>query len=535
MTDPETINSATSTPATSTPAASAPASTKPAPTTTNSGAPVASDEHSQSVGANGVITLTDQYLVEKLAQFNRERVPERVVHAKGGGAFGTFETKHDMSAYTRASLFQLGAKVDMLARFSSVAGEHGSPDTWRDPRGFALKFYTDEGNYDLVGNNTPVFFIRDGIKFPDFIHSQKRLPGSNLRDNDMQWDFWTLSPESAHQVTILMGDRGIPASWRMMDGFGSHTYQWINAAGERSWVKYHFRTQQGHGMLSQEQADQIAGEDADFHIRDLHDAIEREDFPVWELSVQIMKYEDAATYRFNPFDVTKVWPKSDYPLIPVGTMTLNRNPQNYFAEIEQAAFAPSNFVPGIAASPDKMLMARIFSYADAQRYRVGTNYAQLPVNVAHNTVNTYSKDGAMRASFNDPKVPVYAPNSFGGPAADPAAHGNDAGWENDGALVRSAVTLHADDDDFGQPGALVRDVLDDAARTRLVGNIVGHVSKVTIPELRERVLQYWRNVDQNLGDRIAAGLSPLEPGVDLDSDSPVPAPTSGPEPVAVLR
>jgi catalase len=493
------------------------------PTTTNSGAPVSSDEHSQSVGPDGVIALTDHYLVEKLAQFNREKVPERIVHAKGGGAFGTFTTTHDVSAYTRASLFQPGASVEMLARFSSVAGEQGSPDTWRDPRGFALKFYTDEGNYDLVGNNTPVFFIRDGIKFPDFIHSQKRLPGSHLRDHNMQWDFWTLSPESAHQVTWLMGDRGLPTSWRHMDGFGSHTYQWINAAGERFWVKYHFRTQQGHEGLSQAQADEIAGQDADFHIRDLYEAIEAEDFPTWELSVQIMPYADAANYRFNPFDLTKVWPKGDYPLIPVGTMELNRNPANYFAEIEQATFAPSNFVPGIAASPDKMLMARIFSYADAHRYRVGTNHAQLPVNAPHAApVHTYSKDGAARYAFNDPHVPVYAPNSFGGPAADAAAAGDDSGWQNDGALIRAAATLHAEDDDFGQAGTMVREVLDDAARARLVGNIVGHVSKVTIPELRERVLTYWRNVDQTLGDAVAAGLEPIT----VTTDTLVPAPVS---------
>ncbi len=349
-------------------------------TTTNSGAPVSSDQHSLGVGADGPLALHDHYLVEKLAQFNRERVPERVVHAKGGGAFGTFTVTHDISEYTRAAFLQPGKQTEMLARFSSVAGEQGSPDTWRDPRGFALKFYTEEGNYDLVGNNTPVFFIRDGIKFPDFIRSQKRLPGSHLRDHDMQWDFWTLSPESAHQVTWLMGDRGLPASWREMDGFGSHTYQWINAEGERFWVKYHFITQQGHKTLTQEDADRIAGEDADFHIRDLHAAIEREDFPKWTLKVQVMPYADAESYRFNPFDLTKVWPHADYPLIEVGELELNRNPENYFAQIEQATFAPSNFVPGIAASPDKMLLARIFSYADAHRYRVGTNHAQLPVN-----------------------------------------------------------------------------------------------------------------------------------------------------------
>jgi catalase len=488
-------------------------------TTTNSGAPVASDEHSQTVGPDGPITLHDHYLVEKLAQFNREKVPERIVHAKGGGAFGTFVTTHDVSAYTRASLFQPGATVDMLARFSTVAGEQGSPDTWRDPRGFALKFYTEEGNYDLVGNNTPVFFIRDGIKFPDFIHSQKRLPGTHLRDHNMQWDFWTLSPETAHQVTWLMGDRGLPASWRHMDGFGSHTYQWINAEGERFWVKYHFKTHQGIEILSQTDADRIAGEDADFHIRDLSEAIKRGDYPSWTLSVQIMPYADAATYRFNPFDLTKVWPHADYPLHEVGTMTLTRNPENYFAQIEQATFAPSNFVPGIAASPDKMLMARIFSYADAHRYRVGTNHAQLEVNAPVSPVHTYSKDGAMRQAFNSPEKPVYAPNSHGGPHADPARAGNDAGWESDGELLRTAATLHAEDDDFGQAGTLVREVLDDAARDRLVANIAGHVSKVTDPELRLRVLAYWSNVDTTLGGRVAAALEPSAPGSTEDPET----------------
>jgi catalase len=488
-------------------------------TTTNSGAPVASDDHSLSVGADGPLALHDHYLVEKLAQFNRERIPERVVHAKGGGAFGRFTTTADISAYTRAALFQPGVETEMLARFSTVAGEQGSPDTWRDPRGFALKFYTSEGNYDLVGNNTPVFFIRDGIKFPDFIRSQKRLPGSHLRDHDMQWDFWTLSPESAHQVTWLMGDRGLPSSWRHMDGFGSHTYQWINAAGERFWVKYHFKTDQGVEILSQEQADQIAGEDADFHIRDLSSAIDRGDFPSWTLSVQVMPYEDAKSYRFNPFDLTKVWPHSDYPLIQVGTMTLDRNPENYFAQIEQAAFAPSNFVPGIAASPDKMLLARIFSYADAHRYRVGTNHAQLPVNAPKSPVHSYSKDGPMRFDFQKSEVPVYAPNTMGGAHADPARAAESAGWETDGELTRAAATLHPEDDDFGQAGTLYREVLDDDARARLVANIAGHVSKVTRPELRQRVLQYWANVDSSLSQRVAEALEPSAPDADVSPEA----------------
>ncbi|MFD1721900.1 catalase [Amnibacterium endophyticum] len=478
-------------------------------TTTNSGAPVESDEYSQSVGANGSIALTDHYLVEKLAQFNRERVPERVVHAKGGGAFGHFEVTGDVSQYTRAALFQPGADTKLVIRFSTVAGEQGSPDTWRDPRGFAIKFYTAEGNYDMVGNNTPVFFIRDGIKFPDFIRSQKRLPGSHLRDNTMQWDFWTLSPESAHQVTWLMGDRGIPSTWRHMNGYSSHTYQWINADGERFWVKYAFHTDQGAQTLTQEQADQMAGADADHHIRDLYTAIENGQFPTWTLKVQVMPYEDAKSYRFNPFDVTKVWPHSDYPEIEVGRMTLDTNPENYFAQIEQVAFAPSNFVPGIDASPDKMLQARIFSYADAHRYRVGTNYQQLPVNAPRNEIHSYSKEGAMNYSFPPASHPVYAPNSYGGPAADPQAAGTGS-FHSDGELVRSAVTLHADDDDFGQAGALYRDVFDDAARERFLVTITGHVGGVKDPAIRDRAVEYWRSVDADLGAKLEAALPPIE-------------------------
>ncbi|HEY9408698.1 MAG TPA: catalase [Jiangellaceae bacterium] len=473
-------------------------------TTTNAGAPVASDAHSQTVGTGGPVVLHDHYLVEKLAQFNRERVPERVVHAKGGGAFGVLQITNDVSEFTRADLFQPGRTTEALARFSSVAGEQGSPDTWRDPRGFALKFYTNEGNYDLVGNNTPVFFLRDAIKFPDFIRSQKRLPDTGLRDNDMQWDFWTLSPESAHQVTWLMGDRGLPRSWRNMDGFGSHTYQWINAAGERFWVKYHFSTDQGHEFLTQADADRIAGEDGDYHRRDLSEAITRGDAPTWRLSVQVMPYADAAGYRFNPFDLTKVWPHADYPLIEVGTLRLDRNPENFFAQIEQATFAPSNFVPGIAASPDKMLLGRIFSYADAHRYRVGTNHAELPVNAPKSPVHSYSKDGAMRFAWAD--QPVYAPNSVGGPAADPVRAAESPGWEADGELMRTAYELHADDDDFGQAGTLVRDVLDDAARERLVANIAGHVGAVHSDDIRGRALAYWRSVDETLGKDIEAAL-----------------------------
>ncbi len=474
-------------------------------TTSQTGSPIASDEHSLTLGDNGVAALHDRYLVEKLAQFNRERIPERIVHAKGGGAFGTFEVTEDVSQYTRAAVFQPGTKTETLQRFSSVAGEMGSPDTWRDVRGFSLKFYTTEGNYDIVGNNTPVFFIRDGIKFPDFIRSQKRLPGSGLRDADMQWDFWSLSPESAHQVTYLMGDRGLPTSWREMPGFGSHTYQWINAAGERFWVKYHFKSLQGNQHLSGADAEKIAGEDADFYRRDLYEAIEAGNFPKWDLFIQIMPYEDAKTYRFNPFDVTKVWPHADYPLIKVGTHTLNRNPENHFAQIEQAAFSPANFVPGIDSSPDKMLMSRIFSYPDAQRYRVGTNYNQIPVNAPKNAVHTYTQDGAQRHHFNAASAPVYAPNSFGGPVADEAAAGAGS-WENDGELVRVAAALRSDDSDFGQAGTLYRDVFDDAAKARFLETITGAISGVTRDEVRERAIWYWTQVDETLGANLRSGL-----------------------------
>ncbi|HWH26000.1 MAG TPA: catalase [Pseudolysinimonas sp.] len=475
-------------------------------TTSQTGSPVPSDDHSLSAGADGAVPLHDRYLVEKLAQFNRERIPERIVHAKGGGAFGEFVVTGDVSAYTRAAVFQPGTKTETLQRFSSVAGEQGSPDTWRDVRGFSVKFYTTEGNYDIVGNNTPVFFIRDGIKFPDFIHSQKRLPGSGLRDADMQWDFWTLSPESAHQVTYLMGDRGIPRSWRHMPGFGSHTYQWINAAGERFWVKYHFQALQGNEEMEGIEAEAIAGADADYYRRDLYEAIERGEFPVWKVSVQIMPYEDAKEYRFNPFDLTKVWPHSDYPLIELGFHTLNRNPENFFAQIEQAAFSPANTVPGIDISPDKMLMARVFSYPDAQRYRVGTNYNELPVNAPIAPVHSYSQDGAGRHGFKPASAPDYAPNSTSGPISDAQSAGAGS-WESDGALVRSAATLHAEDDDFGQAGTLYREVFDEDAKARFLATITGAVGGVQSSAIRERAIEYWANVDPDLGQSLRIALT----------------------------
>ncbi len=475
-------------------------------TTNNAGIPVESDEHSLTVGRDGPILLQDHYLIEKMAQFNRERVPERVVHAKGSGAYGVFEVTGDVSRFTRADLFQPGRRTEMLARFSTVAGEQGSPDTWRDPRGFALKFYTEHGNYDLVGNNTPVFFVRDTIKFQDFIRSQKRRPDSGLRDHDMQWDFWTLSPESAHQVAWLMGDRGIPKSYRHMNGYGSHTYLWINGAGARFWIKYHFRTDQGVACLTQQEADELAGSDPDAHRKDLWQAIEGGDHPSWTLYVQVMPFEDAAGYRFNPFDLTKVWPHGDHPLIEVGRMTLDRNPEDYFVHIEQAAFEPANMVPGVGPSPDKMLLGRLFSYPDTHRYRIGPNYAQLPPNRPHVPVRSYAKDGPMRFEPSRAARP-YAPNSYGGPAAPPGPARDVTGWESAGEMVREAYAPHREDDDFGQPGTLVRTVMDDAARARLVSNVAGHLKDGVSRPVLDRALQYWRNIDKEVGDRIAHAVN----------------------------
>ncbi|MFD6185916.1 catalase [Streptomyces goshikiensis] len=475
-------------------------------TTTNTGIPVESDEHSLTVGPDGPILLQDHYLIEKMAQFNRERVPERVVHAKGSGAYGVFQVTNDVSQFTKADLFQPGRRTEMLARFSTVAGEQGSPDTWRDPRGFALKFYTNQGNYDLVGNNTPVFFVRDPSKFQDFIRSQKRRPDNGLRDHDMQWDFWTLSPESAHMVTWLMGDRGIPRSYRHMNGYGSHTYLWVNGGGEKFWVKYHVKTDQGIEFLTQDEADRLAGEDPDLHRRDLYESIARGEAPTWTLHVQVMPFEDAPDYRFNPFDLTKVWPHEDYPLIEVGRMTLDKNPDDYFIHIEQAAFEPSNLVPGIGPSPDKMLLGRLFSYPDTHRYRIGANYAQLPPNRSRSQVSSYAKDGAMRFEASAAARP-YAPNSYGGPAADVGRFGEPAGWAAAGEMVREAYALRSADDDWGQPGTMVRRVLDDAARERLVANVSGHLKDGVSAVVLERAFQYWRTIDKAVGDRIAAAVS----------------------------
>ncbi|MEY9214178.1 catalase [Thermobifida halotolerans] len=472
--------------------------------TDDAGIPAPHDGLSQSVGPNGPLLLQDHFLIQKMAHFNRERVPERVVHAKGGGAFGELEITEDVSQYTRADLFQKGRKTPLLLRFSTVAGELGSADTARDPRGFALKFYTEQGNYDIVGNNTPIFFIRDPSKFSDFIHSQKRRADNQLRDNNMQWDFWTLNPESAHQVSFLMTDRGTPKTWRHMHGFGSHTFMWYNANGEKFWVKYHFKTEQGIENLTAAEAKAMEAEDPDAHRRDLWESIKRGDYPAWTVNVQIMPFEEAADYRFNPFDLTKVWPHSDYPEITIGRFVLNRNPENYFAEIEQAAFEPSNLVPGVAGSPDKMLQGRLFSYPDTHRYRIGPNYLQLPVNRPKSPVRSYNYDGPM-AYYNNPD-PVYAPNTAGGPEAQPDLFKGEE-YHVAGEIVRSAYTLHKEDDDFGQARTLWEKVLSDTDRANMVDNIVGHASAPEVTDdMKKRVVEYWTNIHPDLGGGVAKGL-----------------------------
>lgn len=479
---------------------------RPPVTTTDAGIPAPSDEHSLSVGANGPLLLQDHYLIQKMAQFNRERVPERVVHAKGGGAHGYFEVTEDVTQWTKASfLGQVGMRVPVFVRFSTVAGELGSADTVRDPRGFAIKFYTDDGNYDLVGNNTPIFFVRDPQKFQDFIHSQKRMPDTNRRSNNAQWDFWSLSPESIHQVTFLMSDRGTPRTWRNMNGYSSHTFMWWNAAGEKFWVKYHFKTESGIETFTDAEANNMVAEEPDYHLRDLFDHISGGGEAAWRLEMQIMPFEDAADYRFNPFDLTKVWPHGDYPPVTIGRMVLNRNPENYFAEVEQAAFEPANMVPGIGPSPDKMLLGRLFSYPDTHRHRIGVNYLQLPVNAPKSSVHSYNKDGQMRYRHNGDQS-VYAPNSFGGPAADPKRFSEPAGWEVSGEIMRSAYQPHREDSDYGQAGSLWRNVLSDTERDHLVSNIVTHMRDGVDFDVQARALEHWRQVDPELGARIAKGL-----------------------------
>ncbi|WP_040949987.1 catalase KatA [Gorillibacterium massiliense] len=474
--------------------------------TTSWGAPVGDNQNSVTAGSRGPTLIQDVHLLEKLAHFNRERVPERVVHAKGAGAHGYFEVTQDLTKYTKANfLSEVGKRTPLFVRFSTVAGELGSSDTVRDPRGFAVKFYTEEGNYDLVGNNTPVFFIRDAIKFPDFIHTQKRDPQTHLKNPTAVWDFWSLSPESLHQVTILMSDRGIPATYRHMHGFGSHTFKWVNAEGNAVWVKYHFKTEQGIQNLSNELAAVIAGQNPDYHTEDLFNAIDRGEFPSWKLCVQIMPIEDADTYRFDPFDVTKVWSQKDYPLIEVGRMVLDRNPANYFSEVEQATFSPGTLVPGIDVSPDKMLQGRLFAYADAHRYRVGVNHNHLPINRPHAEVNNYQRDGQMRFDSNGGNSVYYEPNSFGGPEETPQA--KHAAYPVSG-VADSVAYDH--NDHFTQAGDLYR-LLSEDERTRLVDTIVGSLKLVAREDIVKRQIGHFLKADAEYGSRIAQGLGLAAP------------------------
>ncbi|RIY35243.1 catalase [Psittacicella hinzii] len=469
--------------------------------TTAAGKPVVDNDNTQQAGVNGPLLLQDVWYQEKLAHFARERIPERVVHAKGSAAFGTFKVTHDISKFTKAAVFQPGAETDVLLRFSTVAGERGAADAERDVRGFSLKFYTSEGNWDLVGNNTPVFFIRDPLKFPDFIHTQKRDPRTNMRSADAAWDFWVRTPEAMHQVMILHSDRGLPANYRQMHGFGSHTYSFINAQNERYWVKFHFKSMQGIANLTNEEAAEVVGKDRESAQKDLYENIEAGNFPRWAVKVQIMPEADAAKHNYT-FDLTKIWPYSDYPLIDVGVLELNRNPANYFAEVEQAAFAPSNNVPGIGFSPDRMLQGRLFSYQDAQRYRLGVNHHQIPVNQPKCPYHTTHRDGYMRVDTNGGAHPNYAPNRFN--TYEPTHD-----QEPPLALERAAAHYDFrgyDQDYFSQPRALYQKVMNDAQKAQLAANYAASLSGVTCAETVEKALELFANIDPNLSAAVRKNL-----------------------------
>ena len=474
--------------------------------TTAAGAPVVDNQNVQTAGPRGPMLLQDVWHLEKLAHFAREVIPERRMHAKGSAAYGTFTVTHDITKYTKAKLFsEVGKKTDLVLRFSTVAGERGAADAERDIRGFAVKFYTEEGNWDLVGNNTPVFFLRDPLKFPDLNRAVKRDPYTNLRSAENNWDFWTLLPEALHQVTIVMSERGIPKTYRHMHGFGSHTFSFINAANERFWVKFHFRSQQGIENLSDAEAEALVGRDRESHQADLLHAIERGEFPKWKLQIQVMPEKDAASYRFNPFDLTKVWPHADYPLIDVGVMELNRNPKNYFAEVEQLAFTPAAVVPGISFSPDKMLQSRLFSYGDAQRYRLGVNHHQIPVNAPKCPFHSYHRDGTMRVDDNNGAEISYEPNSKGALQEQPDFR------EPPLALSGSADHWnHREDEDYySQPAALFR-LMTPAQQQVLFDNTarsVGGASKA----IQQRHIDNCTKADAAYGAGVAAALQRLAP------------------------
>ena len=475
------------------------------PITTASGIPVADNQNSVSAGGRGPLLLQDFHLIEKLQHFNRERIPERVVHAKGSGAYGTFTVTHDITKFTKAKLFSaIGKQTETFVRFSTVGGEKGSADTERDPRGFAMRFYTEEGNWDLVGNNTPMFFIKDGIKFPDFIHTQKRDPQTNLKSPTMMFDFWSKTPESLHQVTMLFSDRGTPDGYRHMDGFGSHTFSLINEAGERVYCKWHLKTKQGIKNLPASEASRIAGEDPDYAQRDLFGAIAAGDFPQWEVKLQVATEAELAAWEartgWNPFDLTKVWPHKDFPLIPVGLFELNRNPLNYHAEVEQAALSPSNVVPGLGYSPDKMLQARLFAYHDAQLYRVGTNHQHLPVNAPRCPVHNQQRDGAM-AIANGGSAQNYQPVESNGSNPQGLGHGEPA-LALDGGAAR--YDGRGKEDDYTQAGNLFR-LLPAEEKLNLFNNIAGPLSQVNA-EIIARQLGHFDRADPAYGAGVRAAL-----------------------------
>lgn len=470
--------------------------------TTSAGAPVGNKLASLTIGPRGPILLQDFTFTDEMAHFNQERIPERVVHAKGGGAFGHFEVTHDITRFTKMKMFEhIGKKTPMAARFSTVGGESGSADTARDPRGFALKFYTEEGNWDLVGNNTPIFFIRDPLLFPSFIHTQKRNPKTHLKDADMFWDFITLRPETTHQVSFLFSSRGTPDGFRHMNGYGSHTFKMVNAKGEAFYCKFHHKTDQGIKNLEADKAGELGGSDPDYAIRDLHNTIAAGNFPSWTTYLQVMTFQEAEKFRWNPFDLTKVWPQGEYPLIPVGRFTLNRNPKNYFAEVEQIAFSPAHMVPGIEPSPDKMLQGRLFSYSDTHRHRLGTNYQQIPVNCPYNTkALNYQRDGPACVDDNQGGAPNYYPNSFSGPQDN--VKYKIATFSTTGDVDRYNT---ADDDNFTQVGTFWQKVLSPEERTKLVNNIAGHL-KDAQDFIQKRGVRNFGSCDPEFGRRLQEAL-----------------------------
>ena len=474
--------------------------------TSVSGCPIANNQDSLTAGARGPMLLQDVWFLEKLAHFDREVIPERRMHAKGSGAFGSFTVTHDITQFTKATMFAEGGKqTDMFVRFSTVAGERGAADAERDIRGFAMRFYTEQGNWDLVGNNTPVFFFRDPLKFPDLNHAVKRDPRTNMRSPTNNWDFWTGLPEALHQVTIVMSDRGIPASYRHMHGFGSHTFSFINAANERYWVKFHFKTQQGIKNLTDQEATDLVGKDRESSQRDLYEAIERSDFPRWTMYVQIMPEADAAKVPYHPFDLTKVWPKGDYPLIEVGYFELNKNPENYFADVEQAAFNPAHIVPGIGFSPDRMLQGRLFSYGDAQRYRLGVNHSQIPVNTPRCPYHSYHRDGAMRVDGNQGSRLHYEPNSQGEWQEQPDFSEPPLALE--GAADRFDY-WETEPDYFTQPGNLFR-LMSPAQQQVLFDNTARNMNGVP-DEIKMKHICHCMQADPAYGQGVAKAL-----GIDL--------------------